>query len=285
MKTKSNSVQSAEGEKSYEPEFMDSEAFARAEYPLQWLVEEIFVCGQPGVLGGPQKTLKTSLAVDMAISLGTGRPFLGHFPVPQARRVALISGESGEAALQDLATRVAKARKVSLEEDCEVLWSSRLPRLGSVQDRRALRRSLRAEKVEVVFLDPLYLCLLDGAKGLSATNLYEVGPLLRGAGEACLAAGATPIFLHHATKTAAKQGLKSGATPTLDDLAFVGVGEYVRQWILLARRQPFRPGTGDHRLVMAAGGSSGHSGAWNLDVSEGTLTTGGKGRRWQVRVS
>lgn len=285
MASETNRPRNAGAEKGYEPGFMDSATFAQAEYPRDWLVEDVLMTAQPGVLGGPQKTLKTSLAVDMAISLGTGRPFLGRFPVPRPRRVAVISGESGEAALQDLAGRVAKARKVSLDEGCGVLWSSRLPRLGSVEDRKALRRSLRDEGVEVVIIDPLYLCLLDGTRNLSAANLYDVGPLLRRAGEACLAAGAAPVFLHHSTKTAAKQSMKPGAAPSLDDLAFVGVGEYVRQWILLARRQPFRPGSGEHRLVMAVGGSSGHSGCWHLDVSEGALKADGKGRRWQVRVS
>jgi replicative DNA helicase len=281
MKTKLNKVQGAADEKSYDPMFMNSEDFSRATFPSDWLIEGILMNGQPGVVGGPQKTLKTSVAVDVAISLGAGKPFLGRFQVPQQRRVAMISGESGEAALQDLAKRVARAKKVSLE-NCDVLWSSRLPRLGNLKDRNALRHSLRARKVEVVIIDPLYLCLLDGAKGLSAANLYEVGPLLHRAGEACLAAGATPVFLHHSTKAAGRQTLKPGTAPALDDLAFAGVAEYMRQWILLARHEPFRPGSGQHRLVMAVGGSSGHSGVWNLDVSEGT---GGKGRRWQVHLS
>jgi hypothetical protein len=276
---------SARVNKGYEPGFIDSESFARARYPRDWLVEGILMSGQPGVLGGPQKTRKTSLAVDLAVSLGTGKPFLGRFPVPQARRVAVISGESGEVALQDLARRVARARKVSLDRDCNVLWSSCLPRLGSMEDRKALRKSLREEGIEVVIIDPLYLCLLDGASNLSAANLYDVGPLLRRAGEACLAAGATPIFIHHSTKTAARQAMKPGAAPTLDDLAFVGVAEYARQWILLARRQVFVPGSGEHHLVMVVGGSAGHSGCWNLDVSEGALTDDGSRRRWQVRVS
>jgi replicative DNA helicase len=267
----------------YNPGFLSSAAFEEADYPSDWLVEGILMAGQPGVIGGPQKTLKTSLMVDLAVSLGTGSPFLGRFPVPEARRVAVISGESGAAALQDLARRVARARKVALDEECRVIWSFRLPRLGRIQDRKALRRSLREAQVDVVFIDPLYLCLLDGAKGLSAANLFDIGPLLRKAGETCLAAGATPVFVHHSSKGAAKQNMKPGAVPELADLAFAGVAEYVRQWLLLARREPFQPGSGVHRLVMAAGGSAGHSGCWNLEVDEGS-GNGKGGRRWQVRV-
>jgi replicative DNA helicase len=65
----------------------------------------------------------------------------------------------------------------------------------------------------------------------------------------------------------------------------VGVGEFVRQWVLLARRQAFRPGSGEHCLVMAVGGSAGHSGCWQLDVSEGGSNGEANGRHWRVRVS
>src|SRR5437764_12826055 len=99
----------------------DSASFAREEYRREWLVEQILAAGQPAVLGGPKKTLKTSLAIDLAISLGSGRPFLGRFAVPRRARVAVLSGESGAATLQETARRVCAARGVELE-DCDVLW-------------------------------------------------------------------------------------------------------------------------------------------------------------------
>jgi replicative DNA helicase len=264
-------------------EALDSAAFNAATFPKEWLIEGVLVRGQPGVLGGPKKTLKTSLMIDMAVSIGTGQPFLGHFPVPRCRRVAVFSGESDAATLQDTARRVCAARGVSLG-DCRVLWGLRLPRLSQKGQRLALRRLLRANKVQVVFIDPLYLCLLDGSRSLSASNLYDVGPLLWRAARACLDAGATPLVLHHATKAAAKRpGDPSGALD-LDDLAFAGVAEFARQWVLLSRREPFRPEVGRHRLVLATGGSAGHAGRWDLTVEEGVLGKDFAGRTWQVTV-
>jgi replicative DNA helicase len=124
---------------------------------------------------------------------------------------------------------------------------------------------------------------LSGGQGASPSNLYEVGPLLRGVGQACLDAGTTLLLVHHANKSAVKKTGRSGPLD-LDDLAFSGVGEYVRQWLLVSRRSPYQPGTGDHLLLMSVGGSAGHSGCWEVDVNEGVLDDDFGGRGWQVRV-
>jgi replicative DNA helicase len=263
-----------------QPSFLDSASFDNKSYPRGWLINHILVPGQPGVVGGAKKTLKTSLAVDMAVSLGTGKPFLGHFAVPKRTRVAVISGESGEATLQETARRICAAKNVKLDRGCDVLWSFDLPRLNRKDDRRELTRFLKTQQVKVVIIDPLYLSLLTGRQGASASNLYETGPLLRQAAQACLEAGTTPIFIHHTTKVAGKK------TDVLDrdDLAFTGVAEFARQWLLVSRRAPYRPGTGEHELLLAVGGSAGQSGAWKVDVQEGTLNDDLGGRQWRVAV-
>jgi hypothetical protein len=267
----------------FRPEFIGSRALTRMTFPHGWLVEHCLVAGQPCVVGGPKKTLKTSVVIDLAISLGTGTPFLNHFDVPARVRAAVLSGESGAAGIQDAARRVAAAKDVSLEKGCWVDWCFRLPRLNRRSDRRLLANYLADRGTRVVVIDPLYLCLLDGTKGLSAANLYEVGPLLRQAAEACLDAGATPVFVHHATKGGTRRA--GGAEPLdLDDLAFSGIGEFARQWLLLCRRRPYQPGTGDHQLLLNAGGSAGHSACYEVDVREGVLAADFSGRRWKVTV-
>ena len=49
-----------------------------------WAVENIWPEGAMGVIGGAPKNGKSSLALELAVSLSTGTPFLGlrdHFPV------------------------------------------------------------------------------------------------------------------------------------------------------------------------------------------------------------
>jgi len=236
---------------------------------------------QPGVIGGPPKCLKTGLVVDMAISLGSGTPFLDYFDVPEPRNVAVLSGESGGAALQDTARRICRSRGIRLSA-CQVSWKFDLPRLSVEAECEQLADSLKRLKTALVFIDPLYLCLCTGEKPISTTNLYEVGPILKSVTDACKEAGAAPIFVHHMTKGASKVG--KDVSPNLSDLAFAGISEFARQWVLVNRRSPYKPNVGRHELRIAAGGSGGHSGEWDVDVDEGVLREDLGGRHWETKV-
>src|ERR1019366_10209350 len=138
-------------ESGYQPDFMKSARFKKATFAHEWLIEGILVNDQPGVIGGAKKTLKTSIAVDLAISLGTGTPFLGTFKVPAKVRVAMLSGESGRATVKKTALRVCKARDVDLGK-CDVIWSFRLPRLSNGIDRDRLQNVLHENEVKVVII-------------------------------------------------------------------------------------------------------------------------------------
>src|SRR4051794_6246408 len=69
---------------SYGAEFIDSAAFMDAQFHQQWLIKNMLVADQPAIIGGAKKVLKTSLLLDMAISIATGTKFLNHFEVETA---------------------------------------------------------------------------------------------------------------------------------------------------------------------------------------------------------
>jgi replicative DNA helicase len=261
---------------------IDSATFAQADYRLEWLVKRLLVIGQPALIGGPQKALKTSLLIDLAISLGTGTPFLDEFQIPRPMRVAVLSGESGQHTLQETARRVCQAKDVDLA-DVDVLWGFTLPKLASVCDLGALQAGLEQNKVEVVAVDPLYLSLLAGADGHGprSENVFEMGPLLMAVARACLDVGVTPILAHHTRK-----GSGIGNEPLeLTDMAYSGIAEFARQWLLVCRREKFEPGTGQHKLWLNIGGSAGHGGLWAVDVYEGIVDEHFAGRCWEVTVT
>lgn len=256
---------------------LTSAEFAAAKYELDWAVKRIMVMDQPMIIGGPSKTLKTSIAIDLAISLGTATPFLGEFKVYKQRRVLIVSGESGENPIQSTANRVCQARGVNLK-DANVRWSFALPAIGIPEQLAELARGIKQDRIEVAVIDPLYLTLLAGGVDASASNLFDMGPLLAAVTKACRDAGAMPVLCHHS-----RQNIPLGKTPTLEDLAFAGCQQFARQWILLNRVTEWQ-GDGRHDLLMLAGGSAGHGGLWRVNVDEGILGEDLTGRKWNVGV-
>jgi replicative DNA helicase len=245
---------------------------------IRWLIDDIMVAKQPMVIGGPMKSLKTSLALDLAVSLGSGTPFLNRFQVKKQRRVAMFSGESGQATIHETIQRICKSKRIE-PKGCWLHCGFKLPRLGDPIDRNALKQLLRDNGIEVVIIDPLYLCLIAGSTSISPSNLYEIGAVLSAISETCLAAGATLVLLHHTTKTSSAKN----TTTTLNDLAFSGIGEFSRQWLLVSRPEPYQTGSGVHRLNVSIGGSAGHSSQWRVCVNETTREKAPQ-RRWHVEV-
>ncbi len=230
------------------------------QYETRYLVRGILAAGQPGGIFGAFKTLKTSLAADLLISIASGTPFLGRFPVPQPGRVLFLSGESGLPALQSIARRICAERGLSLEKLDNFVLSPDLPRLDLRTDVAALKKLIEAERPVCVVIDPAYLTL----GGDTGRNLFAMGSLLRPLAELCESTGCTVLVVHHC-----KRSQKAGDPATLDDIAWSGFAEFSAQWLLVSRRRPFDPATGHHELWLGAGSRVGNHGLWELDVEEG----------------
>ena len=264
-------------------DLITSDQFAAANYRLHFLIRRILVEGQPCVLGGPKKTLKTSLLVDLAFSLATGTPFLSDpdFSVPDPVNVAMLSGESGSYTLQETGRRIALARGRILSQS-RIFWGFKLPQLGNVTHLEELAKQIREHDIKVAIIDPAYLCLLSAGMNTNITsNVFGMGALLKGISEMATDTDCTPIIAHH-TRKGDRNNLY--AVPDLEDLSGSGFAEWARQWLLLNRREAYEAGTGEHRLWLNSGGSAGHSGTWALNITEGTIGEEGDCRTWDVVV-
>ena len=247
----------------------------RENYELKYLIDRTLVAGQPCIVAGGKKCLKTSLILDMGISLAVGGFFLGKLKVNRACRVGIMTGESGLATIQETARRICRAAGYRLADIGGLVFSEDLPRFGSLDHEDALRRFIMDDELEIVILDPAYLCL----PGADAGNLFAQGDLLTTMSKVCSDTGCMMILAHHTRKTKTDPF----SPPELEDIAWAGFQEFARQWLLVGRREAYEPGTGDHRLWLSVGGSAGHTALWAVDISEGTRETEG-GRFWSVNV-
>ena len=136
----------------------------------------MLVAGQPCMVAGPKKGMKTSLLIALAIALATGRPFLDNFAVTRPCKVIILSGESGMATLQETARRICRSMEVSLADLDNLIWSDWLPRLDNPQHLDGLERTIEETQCEVLIVDPAYLCM----PGADASNLFIQGTLLHG---------------------------------------------------------------------------------------------------------
>src|SRR5262249_10873102 len=121
--------------------------------PIQWLIEGVQVADQPGVIGGPSKSFKTSLAVDLAVSLVSATPFLGKFAVPEPVTVALFSAESGKRAIRKTADHVARARRLPGLPEGRLWIQDRLPQLSDPGDLIRLKQFLHEKQAKVCVYD------------------------------------------------------------------------------------------------------------------------------------
>lgn len=253
-------------ERAFTANFITADKLATQELKREYVIEDFMVINEPMVIGGPSKCLKTSVALDMAVSIATGTKFLNHFPVPKRHRIAFISGESGEKTIQENLIEIATSKKVPLADLRLLYHGFKLPKLDDLGQVDDLIEQLLEFEVRITIIDPLYRSLRVGD---SASNVYAMGEKLELIAEKIHRAGITPILCHHFRKA----GNSFSEIPELEDLSQSGVAEFGRQFLLLKRREPYSY-DGNHRLWFVYGGSAGHQGRNVLDVYTATRTSG-----------
>ncbi len=259
-----------------------SAEFDDADFRVDYLVDGILVAGQPAVIAGPSKTLKTSLGLDLAVSLAHGSPFLGAYQVKESQRVLFLSAESGMASVRSTARRICSTRQsnewgsagVALR-DLPIAFGGWVPLAKDKLQLAGLRAAIEKHKATIVFIDPVYQ-VLDGEDQAS------VGKMGQQLAEVCKQVahfGATPILIHHATKSSPR--VLNRQPLEISDLTGAGVSEFFRQWILLNRREVFNPEM-PNELWLSAGGSAGHATQQALTIDEQRGERGPEG--WVVSL-
>jgi AAA domain len=181
----------------------------------RWLIQGLWPADAYGVLAAQEKAGKTWAALDLAVSVATGRPWLEHFACPSPGPVLVFLGEGGERATVRRIEAIADSKGVPLDQLADQLrLCFRVPRLaapGAGGELAAIQAELQAHPAVLVVLDPLYLA----AAGASGSNLYDMGAVLQAIQGVCQQAGCALLVVTHWNKTGDGRGADriSGAGP------------------------------------------------------------------------
>lgn len=246
--------------------------------------ERILQEGKCMMVVAPEKTLKTTLMVDLGVSLTTGTDFLGvpEFSVPKPVNVLMMVGETEDDDIHEMTHRIARAHGADPVKDLSRLtWTKSLPAFGNDRHIEALKRLWAKNRYEVVVVDPFYLCItLGAARQVNHYDIMSMGPYLNRISRAAKECGVTLIGLHH-TRKADRRPWSGPRYTTREDISGAGFAAWMRQWLLISRLEEYE-GDGRHHIQIETGGFA-HSGKYILDVDEGSQYAEG-GRIWDVAV-
>ena len=181
----------------------------------RWLIQGLWPADAYGVLAAQEKAGKTWAALDLAVSVACGRPWLDYFACPTPGPVLVFLGEGGERATVRRIEAVAASKGVHPDQLADRLrLCFRVPRLaaaGAGSELAAIQQELQAHPAALVVLDPLYLA----AAGASGSNLYDMGAVLQAIQGVCQHAGCALLVVTHWNKTGDGRGADriSGAGP------------------------------------------------------------------------
>jgi replicative DNA helicase len=183
--------------------------------------------------------------------------------------------------IQSTARQVCKARGIDNPADAGVLWGFTLPQLSNAEHLNVLRKTIEDQGIEYVAIDPFYLALMAANVDVDPSNMFKMGPILADVARVCIDAGCTPHIAHHFVK----KREDPFSAPELGDLAYSGIGQFVRQWMLVAPRERFDAEIGLFKLHFCYGGSAGHCGEFMVDIEVGKLDPDADRRKWNVVIA
>lgn len=120
-----------------------------------WLIEALWAYDAVGIIGGPPKCCKSWLGLDMALSVASGSPCLGRFPVHQTGPAMIFLAEDALPSVRARIEALCAHRQIHMESlDLYVITASSL-RLDLVKDQQRLKHTLDTFRPRLLLLDPL----------------------------------------------------------------------------------------------------------------------------------
>ena len=176
-----------------------------------WMVKGFWLKGSNGIVAGEPKTFKSTLTLDLAISIASGRPFLDRYPVEETGPVLIIQNENAEWIIQDRLERMMVGKdlvgNVIIDEkgkELDITFPPNVPvhflnnqgfDFGLDEHREKLEEHIKRIKPVMVIFDPLYL-MFEG----DINSAKEVQPILKWLTEVKNKYKTAVIVVHHFRK-------------------------------------------------------------------------------------
>ncbi|TWT41447.1 hypothetical protein KOR42_48000 [Thalassoglobus neptunius] len=243
--------------------FLTIADYLKQEDQVDYHISGVIAKGQPCLLAGPPKSLKTCLSIDAGYSMASGTPFLGLFDCPEPARVGIMTGEASRGKNQSILKAIirSKGNDPCSTDSVPLFICHQLPVFSEESQLALMKKTIEELALDVLIIDPAYLCL--GSLADHTANVSKMGNMLREIGEIAAETGCTPIINHHTNRK-----FEAGRSLSLEHLSGAGWAEWSRQWVLVNPRKDFDPETHQHSLWMVTGGSDGHAGKFAVDVRE-----------------
>ena len=121
----------------------------------QWLVRDLWSAAAVGVVAGRPKVGKSWFGLDLAVSVASGTPALGRFPVDATGPALVYLAEDALPRVRDRVAQLCRHRGLKLSRlDLHVVTADRL-RLDTERDQLALDHTLARIRPALLLLDPL----------------------------------------------------------------------------------------------------------------------------------
>ena len=165
------------------------EIMIHAERP-NWLVQDIWMDKNVGWIAGTGKSFKSFLSTDLALSIATGHPFLGKYPIIQPGPVLVVQEEDP---LWRVAHRVQSMAHAKGITGLDIIannqtWMMELKQnnipihfsisggfsLTSDEKLDALERAVDRTRPKMVILDPMFMMVF----GVDENRAFEMGEVL-----------------------------------------------------------------------------------------------------------
>ena len=160
-----------------------------------WLFEGLWAESGVGLVGGEPKSFKSWLALEMAVSLASGRPCLGLYDVARTGRVLIYMAEDAAAVVKQRLTAICRHRRLDLAALPIYVITADVLRLDHDADQQRLRTTIDQLRPRMLVLDPLVRL-----HGVNENSAGEISALLAYFRQIQRTFDCAVVIVHHSRK-------------------------------------------------------------------------------------